>query len=221
MKDHDETLRLVLVDDHQLFRKGVASLLDRLEGMEVVGEASDGHEALRMVAEREPDVVLLDLMLPGLVGTEVARRIQVDHPKVRVVMLSMHTDEENVARCLKLGVSGYLVKSSSAEELEIAVRAASRGETYLTPTVSRRVVEQFLEHSSAEQDPLAVLTSRQREILQLFAEGRSTREISEFLHLSVKTVESHRANIMERLDVHDLASLVRLAVGAGLVGMKG
>lgn len=213
--------RLLLVDDHELFRKGLASLISRSDGMEVVGEASTGQEALRLTVELEPDLVLLDLSLPGLTGTEVARRILADHPRVKVIIVSMHTDEEHVARCLKLGVSGYLLKSSSADELEIAVHAAERGETYLTPGVSRRVVEQYLQHSPGVEDPLSVLTSRQREVLQLLAEGKSMREIAQTLHLSIKTVESHRANIMDRLDLRDLASLVRFAVRAGLVGARG
>ncbi|MDA8018588.1 MAG: response regulator transcription factor [Thermoanaerobaculia bacterium] len=211
------SLGLLLVDDHQLFRKGIAALLRECEGMQVVGEAGDGQDALSMVASLQPDVVLLDLSLPGLVGTEVARRIRSHHPEIKVIVLSMHTDEEHVARCLEIGVSGYLLKSSSAAELEIAIRAAMSGDTYLTPSVSRGVISQFLAHSANDGDPLSILTSRQTEVLQLIAEGCSTREISQRLNVSVKTVESHRANIMDRLDEHDLAGLVRFAVRTGLV----
>lgn len=212
--------KLLLVDDHELFRKGLASLIGRADGMEVVGEAGTGQEALELTAALEPDVILLDLGLPGLTGTEVARRIRADHPRIRIIVVSMHSDEEHVARCLQIGVSGYLVKSSSADEIDIAVRAALRGDTYLTPGVSKRVVEQYLENSPTAEDPLSVLTPRQREVLQLLAEGHSTRQVAETLILSVKTVESHRANIMERLEVSDLAALVRFAVRAGLVSTE-
>lgn len=211
-------IRVVLVDDHSLVREGIASIIDSLECAEVVAEAEDGHQGLRTVREETPDVVLLDISLPGLNGLEVLERLHKDFPDLGIVMVSMHANEEYVARALEKGARGYLLKSASKEELEIAVRAAYRGQTYLSPAVSKPMVERFLSGGKSSENPLDLLTPRQREVLQLVAEGLSSREIADRLHLSVKTVESHRSNLMERLEIHDLAGLVRFAVETGLVG---
>lgn len=209
-------IRVVVVDDHTLVRQGITSIVDSLECAEVVAEAEDGHDALRTVREKTPDVVLLDISLPGLNGLEVAERLHKDFPDLGIVMISMHGNEEYVARALEVGARGYLLKSASREELGIAVRAAHRGETYLSPAVSRPVVDRFLS-GGKDENPLDLLTSRQREVLQLVAEGSTSREIAKRLHLSIKTVESHRSNMMKRLDIHDLAGLVRFALETGLV----
>lgn len=210
-------LRIVLVDDHTLVRQGIASILASFKDMELVGEAEDGREALDEVREKRPDVVLLDISLPQLNGLEVAERLHKEMPDLGIVMISMHSNEEYVARALRVGARGYLLKSASREELALALRAARAGDTYLSPAVSGPVVERFLTGSGEYDNPLEILTSRQREILQLVAEGLTSREIAERLHLSLKTVESHRSNIMERLDIHDLAGLVRFAIESGLV----
>jgi DNA-binding NarL/FixJ family response regulator len=210
-------IRVLLADDHTLVRAGIKGLLQGLAGVEVVGEAGDGQEALRLAETTRPDVVLLDVGMPGLNGLEVAGRLATLDASIRVVILSMHTSEEYVLRALRAGCVGYLLKASAVSELELAVRAVARGETYLSPAVSKRVVDDYVSRTGGAADPLDALTPRQREILQLAAEGNSSKEIAQRLGLSVKTVEAHRAQLMERLDVHDLAGLVRFAVRVGLV----
>jgi DNA-binding NarL/FixJ family response regulator len=210
-------IRILLADDHTLVRAGIRGLLEGLPGVEVVGEAGDGAEALRQAQELRPDVVLLDVGMPGLNGLEAAARIMAIDTPIRVVILSMHTSEEYVLRALRAGCAGYLVKGSAVTELEIAVRAVARGETYLSPVVSRRVVEDYVNRSGGAADPLDALTPRQREILQLVAEGNTSKDIAQRLGLSFKTVETHRSQIMERLGVHDVTGLVRFALRVGLV----
>lgn len=210
-------LRVLLADDHALVRAGIRSLLADLPGVEVVGEAGDGHEALGLVRERAPHVLLLDIGLPGLNGLEVAARVAAAHPATRVIMLSMHAHDEYVQGALRAGAAGYLLKDASVPELELALRAVTRGETYLSPAVSKRLVRELVGRRDAEPRLAEALTPRQREVLQLIAEGHSTKEIAHRLGLSVKTVESHRAQIMERLDIRDVPGLVRWAIRAGLV----
>jgi DNA-binding NarL/FixJ family response regulator len=214
-------IRVLLADDHTLIRAGLRTLLESLQGVEVVGEAGDGHEALRLAEVLRPDVVLLDVGMPGLNGLEVAGRLVTSDPAIRVLILSMHTSEEYVLRALRAGCAGYLLKGSAVSELEIAVRAVARGETYLSPAVSKRVVDDYVSRTGGAADPLDALTPRQREILQLAAEGHSSKEIAQTLGLSPRTVEAHRAQLMERLDIHDLAGLVRFAVRVGLVTGEG
>ena len=210
-------IRVLLADDHTLVRAGIRGLLQGLADVEVVGEAGDGHEALRLAESLHPDVALLDVGMPGLNGLEVAGRLATQDAPIRVVILSMHTSEEYVLRALRAGCAGYLVKDSAVAELEIAIRAVARGETYLSPAVSKRVVDDYVSRTGGALDPLDALTPRQREILQLAAEGHSSKEIAQQLGLSPRTVDAHRAQIMERLDLHDLAGLVRFAVRVGLV----
>lgn len=213
-------MRLLLADDHTLFRQGVRSLLDRIAGVEVVAETGDGREALDLVERMRPDVALLDITMPGLNGLEVAARVSKSSPSTRVVILSMHAGEAYVAQALRAGVSGYLLKDAAAAELELALHSVRRGETYLSPAISKHVVDGFLGRASADGDPLAGLTARQREILQLIAEGKSTKEMAAILGVSVKTVETHRAQLMERVGIHDVAGLVRLAIRSGLVSSE-
>lgn len=210
-------IRVLLADDHILVRAGIRGLLQGLAGMTVVGEAGDGPEAMHLAEQLRPDVVLLDVGMPRLNGLEVADRIAALDPAIRVVILSMHTSEEYVLRALRAGCAGYLVKGSAVSELEIAVRAVARGETYLSPVVSKRVVEDYVNRTGGAIDPLDALTPRQREILQLVAEGCTSKDIAHRLSLSQKTVDTHRAQIMERLGVHDVASLVRFALRVGLI----
>jgi DNA-binding NarL/FixJ family response regulator len=185
--------------------------------MEVVGEAADGHEALRLSEAHRPDVLLMDIGMPGLNGVEAAARLTREGPRPRVVILSMHTGEEHVLRAIRAGAAGYLLKDANPAELEAAVRAVARGEIYLSPAISRYVVEGYVRGGDAERGPLERLTPRQREVLQLIAEGNTTKAIAARLGLSVKTVETHRAQLMERLGTHDVAALVRLAIRLGLV----
>ena len=209
-------MRVVLADDHTLFREGVRSLLARIADVTIVGEAGDGRTALDLIDRVQPDVALLDITMPELNGLEVASRIGKASPGTRVVVLSMHAGEAYVAQALKAGVAGYLLKDAAAAELEMALRAVARGDTYLSPAISRHVVEGFLGREEPS-DPLGGLTPRQREILQLIAEGKNTKSIASTLHVSVKTVEAHRAQMMDRLGIHDVPGLVRLAIRAGLV----
>ena len=208
--------RILLADDHALVRAGIRSLLEAIEGVEVLGEAGDGPEALRLAEELKPDVVLLDIALPGLSGLEVAARLTRAGHK-GVVLLSMHSSEEHVRQALSIGVAGYVLKDASTTDLEAALRTVAQGQVYLSPAVSKRVVEVMSQGPGEAEASLQSLTPRQREILQLIAEGGSTKEIAFRLGLSVKTAETHRAEIMRRLDIRDVASLVRYAIRKGLL----
>jgi DNA-binding NarL/FixJ family response regulator len=212
-------LRILLADDHALVRAGIRALLESIEGVEVVGEASDGHEALRLIGEQHPDLALVDISMPGLNGLEVTSRVVKGYPRTRVIVLSMHADDEYVFRALRAGASGYLLKNADRGELELAVNAVAHGKAWITPAVSKRVIAAFAGGQRIE-DPADVLTPRQREILQLIAEGHSTKEIALQLGVSVKTVESHRAQLMERLGIHDLSGLVRYAIRLGIVRVE-
>jgi DNA-binding NarL/FixJ family response regulator len=214
-------LRVLLVDDHTLVRAGLRALIETLPGVEVVAEAGDGHAALALADQHRPRIVFLDIALPGLNGLEVAARLRVAHPEIRILVLSMHSSEEYVLRALRAGVSGYLLKDATVAELELAVRAVERGETYLSPAVSKRVVDGYVERVGGDAPIAPGLTPRQREILQLVAEGHSTKAIAKRLGVSVKTVESHRADLMERLDIHDVPGLVLYALRTGIVKNEG
>ena len=209
-------VRILLADDHALVRAGMKSLLESTEGFEVVAEASNGREAVRLARTVGPDIALLDIAMPELNGLDAARRLAAESPGVKVLILSMHADAGYVREAMQAGTAGYVLKDASVDELELAIRAALRGERYLDPRVSKHVIEGYVRGLQAEE-PGPALTPRQREILQLIAEGRSTREIAERLHLSVKTVETHRAQLMDRLDIRDVAGLTRYAIRIGLV----
>ena len=214
-------IRILLADDHTLVRAGIRSLLESLPDVEIVGESEDGREAVALVEKHSPDVAVLDIGMPGLNGIEAARRISATSTRTRIVMLSMHTEPTYVRQALEAGASGYLLKSAAASELPLAIRSVMRGETYLTPRISQEVVRGYLrpEEGSAPA-PLAGLTGRQREILQLVAEGQSTKEIAHRLNVSIKTVETHRQRLMDRLDIHDVPGLVRFAIRAGIVSLE-
>jgi DNA-binding NarL/FixJ family response regulator len=213
-------IRVLLADDHSLVRAGIRSLLGAMADVEVVGEAASGEEALQLAARQQPDVVLMDIAMKGITGLEAAARMRETHPAVRVVILSMHSGEEYVLQALRAGAAGYLLKDAATGELELALRSVMRGESWLSPAVSRQVVEGYVQRSGAEAAP-DVLTARQREVLRLVASGKSTKEIAFFLNLSVKTVETHRAQIMERLGIRDVPGLVRYALRTGLVPPDG
>jgi DNA-binding NarL/FixJ family response regulator len=216
------SIRVVLADDHALVRAGIRALLHSLEGVQVVGEAGDGSEALSLIGFHQPDVVLMDIGMEGLNGLDATAQLTRQLPNVRVIILSMHANEEYVVQAIRAGAAGYLLKDSAMAELEIAVRAVARGETYLSPPVSKHVLADYVKRVSGE--PAAVsddrshpLTPRQREILQRIAEGQTTQAIAHELGISVKTVETHRSQLMDRLQIHDLAGLVRYAIRTGLV----
>lgn len=212
-----KSLRVVLADDHKLVRAGLRSLLQQMPGITVLGEAQDGREALELVVKHRPDVVLMDISMAGLNGLEATLQIKKDYPGIHVIMLSMHATEEYVLQALRAGASAYLLKDAAPMELEMALAAVGRGETYLSPPISMQVVESYARRVGGQSQPLDMLTRRQREILQLIAEGNSTRDIASHLGLSIKTVETHRAQLMERLAIHDVPGLVRYAIRHGLV----
>jgi DNA-binding NarL/FixJ family response regulator len=215
-----KTIRVILADDHALVRAGIRSLLEKLPSVEVVAEAANGREAIDLIKSGAPDVVLMDIAMSGLNGLEAAARVVKDFPGVKIIILSMHANEEYVMQALRVGVAGYLLKDAATAELELALQAVARGETYLSPGISRRVVDSYLGRVSHKPGPLAHLTARQREILQLVAEGKSTKEIAFILNVSAKTVETHRAQLMDRLDIHDVPGLVRYAIRVGLVSSE-
>ena len=185
-----------------------------------MAEAGDGRTALEIIEMQAPDVVLLDISMPGLGGIETLRKITREHPAVKVIILSVHSGDEYVIRALRAGASGYLVKGAASAELELALRAVRRGECYLSPVISKLVIGWMLRGSPPAEGALAQLTERQREILKLLAEGAGTKEVAQILGISVKTVETHRAQLMERLGIHDLAGLVRFAIRNGLVSAE-
>ena len=213
-----KTIRVLLADDHALVRAGIRSLLQNLPDIEVVAEANNGREALALLETCHPDVVLMDIAMPGLNGLEAVVRIAEDFPYIQVVILSMYANEEYVLRALRAGAAGYLLKDAGPVELELAINAATHNKTYLSPAISKYVTEYVRQESEeAVSSPLERLTPRQREILQLIAEGRTTPEIAQLLEVSVKTVDTHRTQLMDRLDIHDIAGLVRYAIRVGLI----
>ena len=213
-------MKIVLADDHALVRKGIRAVLGTLAGVEIVAETADGREALDLIERHRPDIALIDITMPGLNGLEVAARAAKVSPETKILILSMHAGEAYVAQALRAGIAGYLLKDAAEDELPMAIKAVIRGGVYLSSGISRQVVERYVQAASADPDPLAGLTSRQREILQLVAEGKSSKEIAAMLDLSVKTVESHRGQIMERLGIHDVTGLVRFAIRVGLVSSE-
>ena len=212
--------RILLADDHVLVRAGIRSLLEKLPDTEIVGEAGDGREALNLVQTRQPNIVLMDVAMPGLNGLEAVARIRKDFPAVKVIILSMHANEEYVIQALRAGASGYLLKDAATVELELALLAMARGENYLSPAISKRVIDNYVARVNGQSGPLEQLTSRQREILQLIAEGKNAKEKAAILNVSVKTIETHRAQLMDRLDIHDVPGLVRYAIRMGLVTLE-
>ncbi len=210
--------RVLLVEDHALVRAGMRSLLETMPSVEVVGEAGDGNDALQLIAELEPEVVLMDISMPNLNGIEATRRaVKLKRPP-HILVLSMHADREYVREALVAGAAGYLIKSASREELELAVAAVVRGEVWISPAVAQTVVDDVVRKvRSTDRKVPTALTPRQREVLQLIAEGNSTKQIARCLEVSVKTIETHRTQIMDRLDIHNVAGLVRYAIRAKIV----
>ncbi len=217
-------MRVLLADDHTLVRAGIRALLENLSGVEIVAETGDGQEALTLIRDTHPEVAFVDIAMPGLNGLEIAARASREAPATKVVILSMHGTAGHVAQALRAGVSGYVLKDAAADELPVLLRAIGRGETYLSSSISKHVVDGYLGRTPgatpADGEPAEVLTPRQREILQLVAEGKSTKDVAQMLGLSVKTVETHRSQIMDRLAIRDLAGLVRYAVRTGLVSSE-
>ena len=216
-------VRVLLAEDHTIVRQGLRSLLDAERDIEVVGEAGDGRDAVRKVEDLAPHLVVMDITMPVLNGLEATRQIRKRLPGVQVLILSVHTDEEYVIQALRAGASGYLVKQVAVTELVAAIRAVRRGETFLSASIPRKAIEERLRQAkrASERGRYDDLSDREREVFQLIAEGRPNREISQLLHISVKTVETHRTHIMEKLHIHSTAELVRYAIRKGVIGAEG
>jgi DNA-binding NarL/FixJ family response regulator len=212
-------VRVLLADDHTLVRAGLRKLLESIAGFAVVGEAGDGTTLLALAHDLQPQLVLMDIAMPGLNGLEATARLLKSWPNIRVLILSMHQNEEYVRQALRHGAVAYLLKDAAPLELELALNAVLRGETYLSPAVSKGVVQDYVQRLRGEPVPAEALSPRQREVLQLIAEGQSTKEIARRLNLSVKTVETHRSGLMRQLDIHEIAGLVRYAMRCGLVSL--
>ena len=218
MKNAIKPVRVILADDHTLVRAGIRALLEKLPEVKVLGEASNGREALELVKTHKPDVVLMDITMPGLNGLEAAARMAKEFPAVRVIILSMHNNEEYYWRALKAGAAGYLLKKAATAELAVALQRVIHGEIYLSQEISTRLLKKFpLGEIADRKSPFEQLTGRQREVLQLIAEGQNTKEIAEILKVSPKTVEYHRMKLMTGLNVHDVPGLVRFALRVGLI----
>jgi DNA-binding NarL/FixJ family response regulator len=214
-------IRVLLADDHALVRSGIRALLERVPEVQIVAEASDGREALRLIKGHQPDVALIDIAMPRLNGLEVVARVAKDFPNVRVIILSIYASEEYVWQALRSGAAGYLLKGANTIDLEQAVKAVERGETYLSPPISKQVIKDYVQRAGGEGTLFERLTPRQREVLQLIAEGYTTKAMAQMLKVSVKTVETHRAQLMDRLGIYDVAGLVRYAIRIKLVNLEG
>lgn len=212
-------ITVVIADDHNLVRQGIRALLEKADDISVVGEAEDGYGALELVERLQPDVIVLDISMPRMNGPQAVERLHAMQSPTKALILSMYSDEAVVLQTLRSGAKGYLIKNSLAEELLLAIRAAFRGETYLSPAVSSALVNDLLENRGepAESDTSKRLSAREREVLQLIAEGHTNNEIAQALSLSIKTIEKHRSNLMAKLNVHDLAGLIRVAIKQGLI----
>jgi two-component system, NarL family, response regulator NreC len=206
-------IRIVLADDHVLVRQSLRSLLER-EGLQVAGEASDGQECVRQVETLHPDIAVMDISMPILNGLDAAREMSRTSPKTKTILLTQHDEGQYISEALEAGVKGYVLKSQVANDLLLAIRQVSRGQVYLSPGVSRGVMEAYRSKSEKSKNPL---TLRERQVLQLIAEGKSTKDVASLLGISVKTAESHRTRLMQKLDIHETASLVRYAVRQGIV----
>ncbi len=221
MAETSAKIRVLIADDHTIVREGIRRILSETPGIEVAGEATDGREAVDHAADLKPDVVVLDLSMPGLHGLEALRQITRRLPKTRVLVLSMHKNDAYVLKALQAGASGYILKDCAAEDIGSAIRAVHAGEYFLSPSISRVVIEEFLRSSrpAVGQTPYENLTEREREVFQLLAEGLRNHEIAKRLHVSVKTVETHRAHILQKLGLGNIAELVKYAIEIGIVNL--
>ena len=215
------SIKIILADDHQLFREGLRALLEEESDMEVLAEAENGRTAVELTSQVHPDVVVMDISMPDLNGMEAARQIAQREPKTKVVALSMHSDKRFVEGMLKAGASGYLLKDSTHEELVQAIRVAVAGQTYLSPAVVGRVVDSYTHRGRSAGDVgIETLTAREREVLQLITEGHSTKQAAAQLHISVKTAETHRQQVMNKLNIHSLAELTKFAIRQGITSLE-
>jgi two-component system response regulator NreC len=205
--------RILLADDHALIRQGLKALLEK-QGFQVVAEASDGQEAVRSVQKTQPDIAIIDISMPILNGMDAARELKKSSPKTKVILLTQHDEDQYVTESLRAGVRGYVLKSQAGDALVHAIHEVCRGSVYLSPNISRAVADAYLSKTYVSTDPLS---GRERQVLQLVGEGKSTKDVAVQLGISVKTAESHRARLMKKLDIHETASLVRYAIRRGLI----
>ena len=217
MKTIPKKIRVLVCDDHQLFREGVKSILNAQPTLEVVGEASDGKEAVDMALKLDPDVVLMDISMPVLRGFEATRRLKRARPCIKVLILTVYGDEDLVTRCLDAGAAGYILKDTPPVQLVYAIEAVNQGQQYLSPSVLKGLVRQHISQPSGLKSGYELLSDREREILVLLAEGESLKDIATRLDLSVKTVDAHKTNLMRKLDLHDRSELIRYAIRKHLV----
>ncbi len=215
-------IRVILAEDHTIVRQGLRSLLEQSDDIEVIAEAEDGREAVNKTEQLKPDIVLMDISMPILNGIEATRQIKKKFPDIKVLILTMHTTEEYISQILHAGASGYLVKKSAHHELLSAIKAIQKGNSYLSPLVSKKVVDQYLQKTQDDikQDRYEKLTTREREVIQLIAEGKANKEIAERLYLSVKTVETHKAHLMEKLNLHTTTDLIKYAIQKGIINIE-
>ena len=214
-------IKVFLADDHHVFREGIRLLLERVPDMEIIGEADDGEEAVTKVSQLIPDVVLMDITMPGLNGLEAARQMKQKHPSIKVLILTMHETDQYLSEMLEVGASGYLVKTTTSRELISAIRAVNQGDVYLYPSIARMLVGDYLQRvkSGEEKTSYNGLTPREREILKYIAEDRQNKEIAQLLGISVRTVQAHRTNLMEKLGAHDRTQLVKYAIRKGIINL--
>jgi two-component system, NarL family, response regulator NreC len=212
-------IRILICDDHMLFVEGVKAMLRNESSLEILGEARDGRQAIDLAQQLKPDVLLMDISMPDMNGFEATRRVHKAEPAIKVLILTMHDEEELVARCLEAGASGYIIKDAPASQLMYAIEAVYRGEKYLSPAVLNKVIGGYVQNSTRPKTSYDRLTSREREILKLLAEGLSVKDIAIHLNLSVKTVEAHKYNLMKKIDVHDRAELIKYAIQKKLIAV--
>ncbi|NPU96918.1 MAG: response regulator transcription factor [Candidatus Omnitrophica bacterium] len=211
------TIRVLIADDHTIVREGIRHVLDQEPGIEVAAEAEDGREAIRLATAMPLDVIFMDISMPGLNGIDAARQILKSHPHLKIIILSMHSDKRFVERALKSGVSGYLLKNRAVAEVTTAIQSVVQGKMYLSPGITHLVVEDYIRHVPENEEPSRHgLTAREREVLQLIAEGLSTKAIAAAMNLSEKTIEGHRQKIMDKLNLHSIAQLTKFAIREGL-----
>lgn len=215
-----DPLKVIIADDHRLVRAGIRSLLEELTDVEVIAEAGNGSELLELVKANQPDLVLTDIAMPEMNGLEAAAVIAAKYPYIKVIILSMYASEEYVWRAFEAGAGGYLLKDAAPVELELSIRTVMNGSKYMSPVVSQQVVNDYVRNSSGGVSWKEMLTPRQREVWQLIAEGKNTKDIAAVLEISPKTVETHRSQLMERLGVYDVVGLVKLAIKAGLIAPR-
>ncbi len=214
-------IKVLLADDHKLFRDGLSTLLNKQPDMRVVGEAKDGTSSVQLARELDPDFILMDISMSDLNGIEATRRILAERPRTKVLMLSMHSDRRFVIEALKAGACGYLLKDSAFEELLVAIKTARENQFYLSREITSIVVEDYINLvKSAESSAFAILTNREREVLQLIAEGKATKEIANQLNVSVKTIETHRKQLMDKLNIHSIAELTKYAIREGITPLE-